>query len=169
MNNKKFQIVGVFIIFILNVFLHFLYDLSNQNSLVSLIAPVNESVFEHLKMVYYSYMIFNTIEYILYPDNRENRFLLSSVAAVFTTLLVYVLFSIIMTGIGEHNLIITLLILFISIILGQLYKYYLVKNIELSTLEQILVAVLFIILPIALFTYFTVNPLNNPLFYDPTI
>lgn len=43
-------LVGVPVLFLAGTLLHFLYGLSGEFFLVGLLAPVNESVWEHLKL-----------------------------------------------------------------------------------------------------------------------
>ena len=64
MNFKKVKIIGIFIIFILCIFLHYLYD-KIPNTLTSIISPVNESIWEHMKLIYTSFIIYGMIEYII--------------------------------------------------------------------------------------------------------
>lgn len=48
---KKWILTGIPILFLTGSLLHFAYELSGKNILIALIAPVNESVWEHSKMV----------------------------------------------------------------------------------------------------------------------
>ena len=47
----KFTILGIVFTVITGTLLHFVYDLSNENPVVGLFAPINESVWEHLKLL----------------------------------------------------------------------------------------------------------------------
>jgi hypothetical protein len=47
---KKYVYLGILFISLLGSLIHFLYDLSGKSLLVGLIAPINESVWEHLKL-----------------------------------------------------------------------------------------------------------------------
>lgn len=46
-------------------FLHFLYDLTGQNVAAGLISAVNESIWEHMKLVFYPMLLFSLAEYCL--------------------------------------------------------------------------------------------------------
>ena len=54
MNLKKYKILSVFIIFLLMFPLHYVYD-KFPNSLTSIFCPVNESIWEHLKLIFTSF------------------------------------------------------------------------------------------------------------------
>ena len=45
---------------------HFLFELLGQNAFVGLFTPVNESVWEHLKLIYFPFIISMTVEYFIY-------------------------------------------------------------------------------------------------------
>ena len=50
---RSYHILGIFVIVMIAGPLHFAYEWSGENFIVSLVAPVNESIWEHLKMVYW--------------------------------------------------------------------------------------------------------------------
>ena len=51
---------------------HFVYDLSGGNSFIGIIAPINESVWEHLKLLFFPALFYFIIEYFLCKENYEN-------------------------------------------------------------------------------------------------
>ncbi len=54
---RKRCFIGFGIVSVLGVLWHFLYDLSGQNYFVGLIAPTSESIFEHVKLVFFPVLI----------------------------------------------------------------------------------------------------------------
>ena len=57
MNLKKWQIIVTIICLILGTILHFTYEMSNYNPIVGLFSAVNESVWEHLKLLAFPMML----------------------------------------------------------------------------------------------------------------
>ncbi len=57
------QTVGFFFVSVVGTLLHFLFDWSGENPLVALFAPVNESVWEHMKLVLWPMAVFALAEY----------------------------------------------------------------------------------------------------------
>ena len=61
MKNKisflKFEIINTTFIIIFGFLSHYLYDLFDQNLIVGIISPINESVWEHLKLVFFPTLI----------------------------------------------------------------------------------------------------------------
>jgi len=51
--------------------LHFAYEWSGDHFLVSLIAPVNESIWEHLKMIYWPTLLWWVIGYAVYRSRKK--------------------------------------------------------------------------------------------------
>ncbi|MBR2402204.1 MAG: hypothetical protein IKB01_05510 [Lachnospiraceae bacterium] len=56
------QVAGVLFTIALGVFLHFLFDMTNKNVIAALFAAVNESIWEHLKLLFYPAFLFAIIE-----------------------------------------------------------------------------------------------------------
>ena len=59
---KKWQISGFIFTAILGTFLHFLFDLTDRSSAAALFSAVNESIWEHMKLLYYPMLIFAVVE-----------------------------------------------------------------------------------------------------------
>ena len=92
---KRIKIIGIFISFILSIILHFIYGIF-PNTVISIIAPVNESIWEHMKLIVTSSIIFSILEYFIYKKKKikYNNFILSyaisSIIGVFLYLLIYI-------------------------------------------------------------------------------
>ena len=69
---KNVKIIGVNVSFILAVILHFIYE-TMPNTFISIIAPVNESIWEHMKLIVTSSLIFSIFEYIIYKKKNIKR------------------------------------------------------------------------------------------------
>lgn len=70
------SIVGFFVVSLLGMAAHYWYDLSGQNPVVGFFAPVNESVGEHLKLLFYPYVLYVLVEYLIY-GRKQKDFLFS--------------------------------------------------------------------------------------------
>ena len=56
------QVVGFLFTIVLGVFLHFLFDMTNQNIIAAIFSAVNESIWEHMKLLFYSMILFAIVE-----------------------------------------------------------------------------------------------------------
>lgn len=162
MNKKKFIIFSTITIFILNVISHFVYNIF-PNFITSLFFPVNESIMEHMKMIYTSYFIFNIILYFVKKKDLNNyplNFLITSLFNIFIFLIIYLpIFNIF----GE-NLIFTMILLIITIFISSILSYKILtsnKNTDLNILSIIISILVYIS-----FMYFTYFPPEYYLWYD---
>ena len=66
------QMMGFLFTSVLGTFLHFLFDLTGGSVFAALISAVNESIWEHLKLLFYPMVIFALIEYFFWGKERED-------------------------------------------------------------------------------------------------
>lgn len=72
--------------------LHFLYDLSGENPFIGLFSAVNESIWEHLKLIFFPAFAWSVAAFFLSKKRYENDFsaaLIAVFAAMFTIVSVY--------------------------------------------------------------------------------
>lgn len=69
---KFWQIGGFVFTAIAGVLLHFLYDWTNQSIIVASFSAVNESIWEHMKLLFFPMFVFALIEYKFIGKNYEN-------------------------------------------------------------------------------------------------
>lgn len=166
MNKKKLKILGVILAFILCFPLHFLYDLM-PNFITSIFLPVNESIWEHMKILFGSIMISSVIQKIIVIKKDldiKNICISNFTGAVLSIPIFLLIFVPIYNTIGE-NMPITIFLMFIVIAISQIISYIIInsKNLKLENVTIFLVIVVYIIF--GLLTYF---PPENDLFMDPT-
>lgn len=66
------RLLTIIITILIGVFLHFIYEWSGKNTFAALIGAVNESTWEHLKLLFFPFLFVTIIEYFLYkPDFRK--------------------------------------------------------------------------------------------------
>lgn len=166
MKIRNFKLLSALIIFGLGFITHFGYD-KFPNLITSFFFPVNESIFEHMKMIYSSYLVYFIIEHFylkknyIYTKNKKSNMILSITLNI-------IIFLIIFLPIHynfEHNLVITLIIYFISILITQLLSLkILTMDKELKFLNKY--SYLFIFLYLLIFIYLTYYPLKIDFFID---
>lgn len=149
-------IKNTILIFIISSIFHFIYELIPNNLTASLF-PVNESIWEHFKLIYISSLFFSLIKFLSKKEGSLFSTLLRSSLLVLILSLIYIP---IYYSIGE-NIIITLLILFISIFLTEL----LVKDTYTNKTKNIISFFIIVSTTIS-FIYLTFNPIEQDLFLD---
>lgn len=137
-----------------------------ENIIIGYFSPVNESVWEHLKLVFFPMIIWSSIEYLIIGKIFEN-FIVSKTIGILSSIIFIIVSFYTYSGIvGSHIFIIDILIFVFSIIIGELIAYYLIKNNKFSyeNLNKISITILLIIL--LLFIIFTYNPLDLKIFMN---
>ena len=164
MNFKKWKIISPIILFILASILHFGYTIM-PNIISSIIFPVNESIYEHMKLIYTSVLVFSLIEYIFIKKKKwlvHNIGIspfLSGLTNIFSFLIIYLP----LRDIINENMIITFIILFISEMITSYISYHILLNRQIINDKLGLLLTLILYIP---FVYFTYNPIHIEFFYD---
>lgn len=68
---RGLETVGAFAVIVSGVLLHFAYDWSGGSRVVAMIAPANESVWEHLKLVVMPVVVLGVVETQWVVDHRR--------------------------------------------------------------------------------------------------
>ena len=71
-------LLGILFAIAAGILLHFAYEWSMENPFVALFAPVNESVWEHLKMLFFPVFLYTLFEVIVL-FKTSGRFLTSRI------------------------------------------------------------------------------------------
>lgn len=58
---KSYTITGAFFVLILGTLSHFFYEWSGRNLIVGLFSPVNESIWEHMKLLFFPTLLYSLI------------------------------------------------------------------------------------------------------------
>lgn len=166
MNLKKIKIIGVISIFLFTILFHFLYDLF-PITLFSFLFPVNESIWEHMKLLYTGIIIWSIIEYFLLRkfNIKYNNFFYQVFLTAFSSILVYLIIYIPLFSFFGENMFISIFLLIFVIFIEEVFGYFLLSfdnNKYLLNRVSIFLLILFYFVFIS-FTYF---PIHNYLFYD---
>lgn len=164
---KKVFIIGVFVIFLFGSLLHFTFDWSGNFLIVGFFSAVNESVFEHTKLMILPIILYYLISYfILKKELNRNKYFTAMLISLGVSIVTIPLLYYFYTEAFLINLpLINIFLFFVSGLIGQsiAYHYYVRGN---SSLPMIAVCIITTII-IAMYIYFTIKPLEIPLFRDP--
>lgn len=161
----KIKIISVVFCMLLSVLCHFIYPIF-PNPVTSILFPVNESIWEHMKLITIPLILASLLEYILYKvlEIPCNNFILSiGISAIFG-IMFYLILYLPITAIFNHNFIIAITILLLTLIFSEFISF-LVINIDKVKYSN-LIGFLLIIINIIVFAILTYNPPKNYLFYD---
>lgn len=166
MTLKWIKGVSVVIIFLLCFPFHFMYEWF-PNTLFSIFFPVNESIFEHMKMLFTAIIVCGLIEYFVlkFFYQKRNNFLVSLFVSAISSIPIFLIIYLPFYYLLGENMPLNLIVLFISIIISQLIGYYLLNSKDFKNLG--VVSVLGIILVYIVLGLLTYYPPINDLFFDP--
>lgn len=162
---KKIKIIGVFIIMGLSVLSHFMYEWCN-NFIFSILFPVNESIWEHMKLLVTPVLIYALVEYFIYRKKgmKFNNFSLSYGISIIIGIISYLVIYLPIDHFFDHNMIVSIALLFLDYILIS-YISYLILNTRIIKYSKTIGALL-IILTYFVFYYLTYYPVHSYMFYD---
>ena len=161
----KWELWGIVFVLLLGALWHFIFQLSGECKIIGAIAPVNESVWEHLKMGFWPLCIFAVIEYY-FIGKRANNFLFAKAAALYIIPVIIALVFYTYTAIiGYEILAVDIASFAVAVVIAQLISY---KIMTLDRLPQYAnyIAAFFIIMLAVVFAIFTFNPPDLPIFFD---
>ena len=161
---RNYQIFSIIFTFILGTLLHFTYKWSGENPFVGIFSAVNESTWEHLKLLFFPMLITTIIGYFCLGKSIPD-FLCVKTIGILVAIAFTVVFFYTYTGVlGGNIAIIDISSFFIAAILGELVAYMLIVN---SFKCNKLIATIALILLFLCFTVFTFNPPSIGLFISP--
>ena len=161
MNIKKirnYQIFSIIFTFILGTLLHFTYKLSGENQIVAIFSSINESVWEHLKLLYFPILLTIIIGYFYIGKDIPN-FICVKTLGIIVAMAFIVIFFYTYTGIlGKSIPAIDIASFFIATILGEFTAYVLIVNKFKCNNNVVAIIVLIIIFICSIvFTFYTPN------------
>lgn len=164
MKLKIYELFGVFFTLIFGVFLHFTYEWSGRNPFVALFSAVNESTWEHLKLLFVPYLSYSFFELKILHDKYSNLITAKCIGMLAGMILIPLLFYIYKYFMARDYLILDIMIFIISVIVAYMVDYY-IMVLKFPSYNKMCFILCFLILLI--FGWFTINPPEYSLFFDP--
>ena len=160
----KIGFITFLIISIIGTLGHFLYEWTGENQIIGFFSPVNESTWEHLKLIFFPLLIATLIGYFYIGKNYSN-FLSSQTIGIIISILFIIIFFYTYTGVfGINSGFINILSFIISILLGNFISYKLLGTFFTLGKKVSLIILIILFLSFIIFTY---APPKINLFKDP--
>jgi hypothetical protein len=160
------ELTGAVLISLAGSLLHFVFELFNKWPPLALIAAVNESVWEHLKLAFWPALIFALIERPLFRKHVKN-FRAAKAAGILAMPLVIVSVFYGYTALAGHNVLWADISLFVlAVLAGQMLSYWILVRRPFPP-EVNIAGIIVLALMIAAFLLLTFFPPHLPLFCDP--
>ena len=159
------QLCGFAITSLVGILLHFLYDWLGEAAWVAPFSSVNESTWEHMKLLFWPTFIFAIIQSIFFKD-REDFWCIKLRGILLGQLLIPVIFYTYNGVIGKSPDWINIAIFFISAATAYIYETRQFNNKTVTCKNQRIALSLLCILAI-LFVIFTFKTPDLGIFKDP--
>ena len=160
------QWLGFIITGILGVVLHFLYDWLGQSPLIALISGVNESTWEHMKLLFFPMFFFALLQAHFWKERPQNFWCIKLYGFLIGLALIPIIFYTFNGMFGKSPDWYNITIFFQASAAAYLAETALFKN-DASTCCASKLALTALIGIAALFAVFTFFPPQIPLFQDP--
>ena len=163
---SAWQIAGGVFTAVLGVILHFLFEWTNESVLVAPFSAVNESIWEHMKLLFFPMLVFAVIESKFICKDFKNFWCAKLVGIVLGTVLIPVLYYTINGAIGPAPDWVNIAIFFICVVVSYYVETRILKsNITYCKYPDVAIGVL--VLVGVTFLVFTFATPQIPLFQDP--
>ena len=160
------ELWGIAFIAVLGWIFHFVFEWSGEWRPVALIAAVNESTWEHLKLAFWPALFYTIIESVFLRSSVNNFWLAKSLGLLLMPLAIVGLFYGYEAVLGHHYLAFDILIFVVAVTMGQLLSSRIFSVGEKGHAGAVLGRVLIIVM-VAAFSLFTYYPPRNFLFRNP--
>lgn len=167
MNKKLFRadVIGFIFVAVLGTLCHFSFEFFGESRLAALIFPVNESVWEHLKLLYFPFLFYTIGEY--FALKKPKNFFYIRFCGAFLGMLFMVAFFYTYCGIiGKNALWIDILTFLASVFISFFVSHTMIINdAKVPDFADSIGVILFIAVSIIFFV-FTFSPPFIPVFKD---
>lgn len=164
---RNWEIAGFFFTAVAGTLLHFVYEWSGEAAAVGFFGAVNESVWEHLKLLMVPMILFTVAEFIFW-GRRAPCFLPIKFLSVLIGMLVITAVFYTYTGaLGEESVVVDIILFFVADYVMYRYSFKRLAEDESCAPLVVILAALGFILLITAIVVFTLNPPHIPLFQDP--
>lgn len=164
MTLKKIKIINVVFLFLLSFLWHFMYNWF-PNNIFALVFPVNESIWEHMKIIYYCLLLGSVLEFYLCKKNNikiNNFYIEAMVKSLLGVIFYLIIFIPLYLWLGE-SMIISIGLMLVTYIFMEFIGYKILVGEELNIN---ILPVIIIVLGCIMFVILTFYPLHNFLFFD---
>lgn len=164
---KRYTTIGIIFVLITGTLAHFLYDWTGKNHIVGLFTPINESVWEHMKLLFFPMLIYSLI--IILKFHKKYSCITSALsfgilAGAFLIPLFYYAYTSIL---GKNVFILDISIFILSIVIAFWLSYKLTLSCRPEPYKFLLCTMMCILF--VCFLVFTYHPPDVTIFQDPTI
>lgn len=161
------KIIGFIFTSIVGVLLHFIYDLTNKSIVFAPFSAVNESIWEHMKLLFFPLFILALIEYSITGQNTPNFWCNKTIAIISGLILIPTVYYLYTGALGVNADWFNIIIFFLAIAFSFFIENLLNKN-DFNLCNSPMFSFVILCIIALLFLIFTFVQPKIPLFLDTT-
>lgn len=165
----KYNIIAFVVIGVLGTISHFIYEWSDFNRVIGYFFAINESTWEHLKLLFFPTLLFSFIEYLFVKNEIENYIPSVVISVIVGTISIITLFYTYKGFLGYSIDAINIAIFYISLIIMLIVKNKIIDSERFSSGNANLLFLAVGGLIALLFVFFTYSPPTLGVFMPPVI
>lgn len=161
---KRYTILGILFVIITGTLSHFLYDWSGNNRIVGFFTPINESVWEHMKLLFFPMLLYSL--FIIVKFQKKYPCIISALCfGILTgTILIPLLYYAYTFVLGKNIFVLDISIFILSVIIAFWLSSKLTLSCSLNS-YTFLLCIIVCLLAVG-FVVFTYHAPDNAIFYN---
>lgn len=164
---RNWELAGVVFTAAAGTLLHFVFAWSGGSSLTAVVAAVNESTWEHMKLLFMPAFVFTLVQFFAMGRSYPNYAAVRGVSVLAGTVLIPVLFYTYTGSLGYNIIWVDIAIFFVADFFLFRLDYTLLRRGSLSSPGWQVIGVILLWGMLFLFIWYTFSPLHLNLWKDP--
>lgn len=120
---RAIHIGGEIFTLILGTLLHFVWEWSGRSNITAVFSAVNESIWEHLKLLFFPFVIFTFAEYLVYGKHMSCFFTVKMQAVLLGMLAIVVVFYTYTGILGKNYFPLDIGTFVLGVLVSYIYSY----------------------------------------------
>lgn len=164
---RRWEIIGFFVTAGLGTLLHFVYDWTGGSRVAAAFSAVNESTWEHMKLLFIPFLVFTVAEFIVFSDAFRNFFAVKAASILLGLISIPALYYTLTGMFGKLPSWVDMSIFFLADALAYFVSWRWLTAGRLRGGAMQLAGFIALWLVLFAFVWCTYRPLHLPLFLDP--
>ena len=164
---RRWELIGFAVTGLFGTLLHFVYEWTGGSRVAAAFSAVNESTWEHMKLLFIPFLVFTVVEFIVFSEAFRNFFAVKAASILLGLIAIPALFYT-LTGIfGKLPDWVNITIFFLADALLYFVSYRMLTDGRLRGGAMQLAGFVVLWLLLFAFVWGTYRPPHLPLFLDP--
>lgn len=164
---RRWEIIGFFVAAGVGTLLHFVYDWTGGSRAAAAFSAVNESTWEHMKLLFIPFLVFTVAEFVVFSDAFRNFFAVKAASILLGLAAIPALFYTLTGMLGKLPSWVDMSIFFLADALTYFISWRWLTGGRLRGGAMQLAGFIMLWLVLFAFVWCTYRPPHLPLFLDP--